>query len=90
MVELLSKLFVKNHQNTTDGKVRASYGTMVSIVGIVLNLLLSAAKLTVGALFGALFGLGAPVYGVTGIPAIPAVNNTLLLGKRWNRERHFL
>ncbi len=29
----------------------------------------------VGALFGALFGLGAPVYGVTGIPAIPAVNN---------------
>ena len=32
----------------------------------------------VGALFGALFGLGAPVYGVTGIPAIPAVNNTLL------------
>ena len=29
----------------------------------------------VGALFGALFKLGAPVYGVTGIPAIPAVNN---------------
>ena len=32
----------------------------------------------VGALFGALFGLGAPVYGVTGIPAIPAVNNVPL------------
>ena len=30
----------------------------------------------VGALVGALFGLGAPVYGVTGIPAIPAVNKT--------------
>ena len=29
----------------------------------------------VGALFGALFKLGAPGYGVTGIPAIPAVNN---------------
>ena len=29
----------------------------------------------VGALFGAIFKLGAPVYGVTGIPAIPAVNN---------------
>ena len=29
----------------------------------------------VGSLFGALFHLGAPVYGVTGIPAIPAVNN---------------
>ena len=32
----------------------------------------------VGALFGAMFGLGAPVYGVTGIPAIPAVNNVPL------------
>ena len=29
----------------------------------------------VGSLFGALFKLGAPVYGVTGIPALPAVNN---------------
>ena len=32
----------------------------------------------VGALAGAIFKLGAPVYGVTGIPAIPAVNNVLL------------
>ena len=32
----------------------------------------------IGALFGSLFGLGAPVYGVTGIPAIPAVNNVPL------------
>ncbi len=32
----------------------------------------------VGSLFGALFNLGAPVYGVTGIPAIPAVNNVPL------------
>ena len=32
----------------------------------------------VGSLFGALFKLGAPVYGVTGIPALPAVNNVLL------------
>ena len=32
----------------------------------------------VGSLFGALFKLGAPVYGVTGIPAIPAVNNVPL------------
>ena len=32
----------------------------------------------VGSVFGALFKLGAPVYGVTGIPAIPAVNNVPL------------
>ena len=54
MVELLSKLFVKNHGDTENPKVRASYGTMVSVVGILLNLLLSAAKFTVGTLFGAL------------------------------------
>ena len=32
----------------------------------------------VGSFFGAIFKLGAPVYGVTGIPAIPAVNNVFL------------
>ena len=32
----------------------------------------------VGSFSGAIFGLGAPVYGVTGIPAIPAVNNVPL------------
>ena len=32
----------------------------------------------IGSFFGALFHLGAPVYGVTGIPAIPAVNNVPL------------
>ena len=32
----------------------------------------------VGSLAGAIFKLGAPVYGVTGIPAIPAVNNVPL------------
>ncbi len=32
----------------------------------------------IGSFFGAIFKLGAPVYGVTGIPAIPAVNNVFL------------
>ena len=54
MVNLLSRLFVKNHQAVGDPKVRTAYGTMVSIVGIVLNLLLSAAKFTVGTLFHSL------------------------------------
>lgn len=52
MTELLAKLFVKNHKNTSDPTVRRAYGTMVSIVGTVLNLLLFAAKLTVGVLVG--------------------------------------
>ena len=52
MTDLLSRLFVKNHRNVTDPRVRASYGTMVSVVGILLNLLLFAAKFLVGTLFG--------------------------------------
>lgn len=53
MTELFCRLFVKNHKNVNDPQVRTAYGTMVSIVGIVLNLLLFAAKLLVGTLFGA-------------------------------------
>ncbi len=50
MTELLCKLFIKDRHNTASPAVRRSYGTLVSIVGIVLNLLLSVGKLTVGIL----------------------------------------
>ena len=54
MTDLLSSLFVKNHRQTSDPAVRTAYGTMVSITGIILNLLLFAAKFSVGLLFGAI------------------------------------
>lgn len=53
MTSLLCKLFVKNYKEVTNPRVRSAYGTMVSIVGIVLNLLLFGAKFLVGTLFGA-------------------------------------
>ena len=40
MTELLSRLFVKNHQDANNPAVRTAYGTMVSITGIILNLIL--------------------------------------------------
>ena len=52
MTELLCKLFVKNGDKTGDVTVRRAYGTMVSIVGIIMNILLAAGKYTVGVLFG--------------------------------------
>lgn len=58
MTQLLCKLFVKNHQNVTDPKVRGAYGVMVSVVGILLNLLLFGAKFLVGMLFGAVSIVG--------------------------------
>ena len=52
MTDLLSCLFVKNHGDVSDLRVRRSYGTLVSIVSMLLNILLFAAKFTVGTLFG--------------------------------------
>ncbi len=54
MTSLLIRLFIKDAKNTASPTVRRAYGTMVSVVGIILNLLLAAGKFTVGFLFGAI------------------------------------
>jgi cation diffusion facilitator family transporter len=53
MTALLSRLFIKNYRDTKNPAVRSAYGTMVSIIGILLNLLLFMGKFFVGFLFGA-------------------------------------
>ena len=50
MLNLLAKWFIPNHDNTKDPKVRAAYGSLCGIVGIIINILLSALKLVVGLL----------------------------------------
>ena len=52
MTDLLLRLFVKNHSDSTAPTVRASIGSLAGIVGIVANLLLFAGKLLVGTLTG--------------------------------------
>ena len=54
MTALLVRLFVKSPHETGSPAVRRAYGTLVSVVGIILNLLLAAGKFTVGLLFGAI------------------------------------
>ena len=54
MTQLLCKLFIKDSDNVKSPSVRASYGMLASIVGIVLNVLLAAGKYAVGAIFGAI------------------------------------
>lgn len=51
MTELLSRIFVKNHTDVASPVVRRAYGTLVSVVGIIVNLFLFAGKFIVGALF---------------------------------------
>ena len=52
MTNLLIKLFVKDPERTDDKRVRENYGTVTSVVGIVVNLLLFVGKFLVGTLFG--------------------------------------
>ncbi len=54
MTELIKRLFVRDYQNTSDPLVRARYGAVAGAVGIVTNLLLAAAKMVIGLLFGAI------------------------------------
>ena len=48
MITLLAKLFIKNHKNYCDSKVRLAYGTLCAFVGIFFNILLFASKFIAG------------------------------------------
>lgn len=52
MISLLSKIFIKDRENTRDARVRGAYGTLCGALGIALNLLLFALKLFAGYLSG--------------------------------------
>jgi cation diffusion facilitator family transporter len=52
MTEFLCRLFIKDRDKINDPRVRRSYGTLVSVVGIIMNLLLAAGKYAVGFIFG--------------------------------------
>ena len=54
MTALLVKLFVKHPKDVKNPAVRRAYGTLASVVGIGLNLLLSAFKLLAGLLTGSI------------------------------------
>ena len=45
-------MFIKKQDDTSSAEVRRAYGTLVSAVGILLNLLLAIGKNTVGLLLG--------------------------------------
>lgn len=51
---MLEKIFIKDYKNLSDSKVRNAYGIMTTVVGLLLNLLLCAAKIAVGLVFGSM------------------------------------
>ena len=54
MIKLLIKLFVKNSSETQDPIVRKNYGTLSSVVGIIVNIILSCIKILAGVLSGSI------------------------------------
>ena len=54
MITLLSKLFIKDNKNYASPLVRTGYGILCGAVGIFLNILLFAGKLTAGLLSGSI------------------------------------
>ena len=54
MTNLLPRLFIRDHEKTSDPKVRAAYGTLSGIVGIIVNLLLFAGKFIAGTVSGSI------------------------------------
>ena len=52
MTGLLTRIFIKNRDNLSDPAVRKNYGTLSSIVGIIVNLILSAIKILASLLSG--------------------------------------
>ena len=54
MVSLLAKLFIKNHTDYENPVVRRKYGSLCSIVGIFLNVILFAGKYIAGTISGSI------------------------------------
>ena len=54
MVDLLSKIFIKNRTEYGNAAVRKAYGTLCSVLGIFLNVLLFAGKYAAGVISGSI------------------------------------
>lgn len=54
MIQLLSRLFIKDHKNTALPRVRQAYGILSGAVGIFLNIILFTGKLVAGMLSGSI------------------------------------
>lgn len=52
LTNLLIRLFVRDYSDTNNRVVRQNYGTMTSVVGIIVNFLLFVCKFAIGTLFG--------------------------------------
>jgi len=90
MKPLLARMFIRDHKNVTDPRVRTRYGTMSGVVGIVVNILLCALKLTFGILTGAVSILADAINNLSdSATSIVSLVGFRLSGKPADREHPF-
>ncbi|WMJ78558.1 MULTISPECIES: cation diffusion facilitator family transporter [unclassified Sedimentibacter] len=51
MIDFIIRKFIKSHENVKDPSVREAYGMLGSVVGILLNIILSISKIAIGTIF---------------------------------------
>ena len=56
MTAWLIRLFVPNRDQVSNPQVRAAYGTLAAVTGIIVNVLLAAGKFLIGLISGAMIG----------------------------------
>lgn len=54
MINFFLRIFIKDYKDVTNPVVRAKYGKLSGIMGIICNVILFVAKLTIGLLFGSI------------------------------------
>lgn len=54
MINFIITCFIKDYENVSDPGVREKYGTTSSIVGIIINILLSLSKIVIGTIFNSI------------------------------------
>lgn len=54
LIRFLTKIFIKNYDNTSSPSVRAAYGVFGGILGVVCNIVLFAIKFVIGSIIGSI------------------------------------
>jgi cation diffusion facilitator family transporter len=54
LIRFLTKIFIKNYNNTSSPSVRAAYGVFGGILGVICNIVLFAIKFVIGSIIGSI------------------------------------
>ncbi len=90
MTAWLIRHFIKNSNDTADQKVRSAYGTLGSVTGVAVNVMLSAVKFLLGILSGSLAITADAVNNLSDAAgSVMALISVRLAGKPDDREHPF-